>query len=64
MEISSTCLGDGERARWNRADFIGVLDEKFLPEWAEERLTELRDPSSELEQEQTDGPTQDGMEMR
>lgn len=40
--IRCTCLGDGEMARWNRTDFIGVLDEQYLPEWAAEQLTELR----------------------
>ena len=40
--IYATCLGDGEKTRWNREDFIGVLDERFLPDWAETRLAELR----------------------
>ena len=40
--IYAICLGDGEQARWNREDFIGVLDERFLPDWAESRLAELR----------------------
>ena len=54
--VFATCLGDGERARWNRSDFIGVLDEQHLPDWAMERLAELRAPA----QEQTDSPTQMG----
>lgn len=29
---------------WNRADFIGVLDERYLPEWAQEKLAELTTP--------------------
>lgn len=57
--VFATCLGDGEKARWNRADFVGVLDEQYLPDWAQERLTELRGS----DQEQTDGPAQSGMEM-
>lgn len=40
--IRATCLGDGEMTRWNRADFIGVLDEKYLPDWAMDRLSALR----------------------
>ena len=40
--IRCTCLGDGEMTRWNRTDFIGVLKEEFLPDWAEEKLKELR----------------------
>ena len=57
--VYATCLGDGERARWDRADFVGVLDEQYLPDWAAEKLAELRGPA----QEQADGPAQGGMEM-
>ena len=39
--VRCTCLGDGETTRWNRDEFIGVLDEQFLPEWAQEKLAEL-----------------------
>ena len=39
--IRCTCLGDGEHTRWNRTDFIGVLKEEFLPEWAKETLEQL-----------------------
>ncbi len=40
--VYATCLGDGEQTRWNRADFIGVLKDEFLPDWAQEKLNELR----------------------
>ena len=39
--VRCTCLGDGEMTRWNRNEFIGVLDDKFLPEWAKPKLAEL-----------------------
>ncbi len=39
--IRCTCLGDGEMTRWDRSEFVGVLDDKYLPEWAKEKLTEL-----------------------
>ena len=29
-------------ARWNRTDFTGVLKEEFLPDWAREKLQELK----------------------
>lgn len=45
--VRCTCLGDGEMTRWNRDEFIGVLDEKFLPEWAQEKLAELTAPRRE-----------------
>ena len=56
--VFATCLWDGETARWNREDFIGVLDEKYLPDWAREKLKELKT------QEQTDAPTMGGMKMK
>lgn len=64
--VYATCLGDGEEARWNREDFMGVLDEQYLPDWAMKRLAELRSTAqepSEPVQEQAEGPTQGGMEM-
>ena len=40
--VRYTCLGDGEMTRWNRHEFIGVLDEKFLPDWAKESLSQFQ----------------------
>ena len=45
--IRCTCLGDGEMTRWNRSEFVGVLDDKYLPEWAKEKLTELTAPKQD-----------------
>ena len=45
--VRCTCLGDGEMTRWNRDEFVGVLDEQFLPEWAQEKLAELTAPRQE-----------------
>ena len=45
--VFATCLSDGETARWNRGNFIGVLDEKCLPDWAQEKLMELTAPRQE-----------------
>ena len=60
-EVFATCLGDVKKTHWwNRLDFMGVLDEQYLPDWAVERLAELRGPA----QEQDSGPAQGGMEMR
>lgn len=42
--VYATCLGDGEKARWDRTDFVGVLKEEFLPGWAGEKLEALRGP--------------------
>ena len=65
--VYATCLGDGEKTRWNRADFLGVLDEQHLPDWAAEKLAELRGTTqkqADHSQERTDSPAQDGMELR
>ena len=35
-------LFDKEDTRMNREDFFGVFDERYLPEWAKEKLAELR----------------------
>lgn len=40
--VFATCLGDGEQTRWNRSDFTGVLKDEFLPDWAQEKLRELK----------------------
>lgn len=57
--VYATCLGDGEKARWNRSDFAGVLDEQYLPDWAREKLDELR----AAQRERLDGPAAFGMTM-
>ena len=51
-----TCLGDGEMTRWNRNEFVGVLDDQFLPEWARTKLAELTAP-------QQDEPEMTGMTL-
>ncbi|KAF5069984.1 hypothetical protein DSECCO2_227070 [anaerobic digester metagenome] len=43
--VYATCLGDGEKTRWNRENFTGILKEELLPDWAQEKLTELQSPS-------------------
>ena len=56
--VYATCLGDGEETRWNRSDFTGVLEERYLPAWAAEKLAELRTP----QHQQPEAPS-GGMEM-
>lgn len=58
--VYATNLNDGEKTRWNRSDFIGVLADSHLPDWARERLSELQG------QEQTAGDTSEmgGMTMQ
>ena len=40
--VYATCLGDGEHTRWNRSDFLGILKDEYLPEWAQASLEQLR----------------------
>lgn len=57
QDVYAVCLEDGKRAHWKRSDFIGALDERYLPDWAQERLEELREPEQH-------SPVWGGMEMR
>jgi len=54
--VYATCLGDGEETRWDRLDFIGVLKDEFLPDWAREKLEELQS-----QKQKQSGPTLGGM---
>ena len=49
--ILCTCLGDGEQTRWNRNDFVGVLKDEFLPDWAKESLKQYQRPEPAEKQE-------------
>ena len=49
--ILCICLGDGEQTRWNRNDFIGVLKDEYLPDWAKEALKQYQRPEQEEKQE-------------
>ena len=40
--IRATCLADGECVRWNRSEFIGVIQDKYLPDWAREQAERLQ----------------------
>lgn len=57
--MRAVCLADGETYRWKRSDFTGVLREEFLPEWAAEKLTQLR----EVRMQMQDTPTAFGQQM-
>ena len=49
-------LADGEETRFNRGDFVGVLDEQYLPEWVREKLQQQNQTASD-EQDEGSQPT-------
>ena len=46
-------LYDGEQTHLNRGDFVGILDDKHLPEWAKVKLDEIRGHTQKSAMEQT-----------
>ena len=40
--VFATCLSDGEKTRWNRENFVGVIADSQLPDWAREKLDQLQ----------------------
>ena len=58
-------LSDGEEANFNRHDFLGVIADEYIPDWAKEKLQSFTDPTGGEEtagQTGSDGgPTMGGM---
>ena len=48
-------VSDGEETNYRRANFIGVMDDKFLPDWAKDKVAEYQNQESETQEE---APTQ------
>ena len=46
--VLCTCLGDGETTRWNRSEFVGIIRDECIPDWAAEKLAELRHGMNEM----------------
>lgn len=51
--ILCVCLGDGEQTRWNRNEFVGILKDEFLPDWARENLKQYQTPENTQGMEMT-----------
>lgn len=45
--VSGYFLSDGEFASFTRSDFYGVIDNQFLPDWAEEKAHELMEGTND-----------------
>jgi len=54
-------LIDGEKARFDRQDFVGIADDRFLPDWAKEKLAELQNPAESPDQTESADMTMKGM---
>lgn len=46
-QVYGTFLADGEHTHFSRADFWGVLDDRYLPDWAREKVAALTGPTDE-----------------
>ena len=43
-------LIDGEKGEYYRSDFIGIIADELLPQWAKDTLEQLQNPSISMEQ--------------
>ena len=50
-------LKDGENTNFNRSDFLGVIKDECIPEWAAEKLAELEPP----DEDESEGISMGGM---
>ncbi|MDR1208768.1 MAG: hypothetical protein LBK41_00390 [Clostridiales bacterium] len=48
--VYAACLYDGEKARFDRSDFLGIADREKLPDWADDKLTEFEQNMEESEE--------------
>ena len=45
--VRCICLWDDEITSWDRTELIGILKEEYLPDWAKEKLEQLRSSAQE-----------------
>ena len=46
-------LNDGEKTHFDRSDFVGIISNEYIPEWAEEKMEQIQ-----AQQEQETAPEQ------
>ena len=39
--VRATCLADGETVSWDRSEFLGVIKDEFLPDWARKQIEKI-----------------------
>lgn len=49
--VFGTCLATGEKAKWRRSEVIGEIRAEKMPEWAKEKLTEIKRQKEERKKE-------------
>lgn len=47
-QVSGYFLKDGEYAHFRRSDFIGVIKDECIPEWAQEKLKQYQQPEETI----------------
>ena len=48
-KIYGQFLKDGEETNYERQDFLGVLKDEYMPDWAREKLPEKQEQTNEQE---------------
>ena len=44
-------LSDGEKTHFYRSDFVGIIDEQHIPQWAAEKMEQIQAQQEQQEQE-------------
>lgn len=52
-KVYGVFLSDGEKCNWNRNDFLGVIDDAYIPKWASERLEQYLSGQDISQQDET-----------
>ena len=58
QKVFGKFLKDGEETQFNRQDFLGVLQDEYLPDWAKESLAKIHEAQA---LDEDDGMTMGGM---
>lgn len=53
-EVFGQFLSDGEQTHFNRSDFVGIIADEHIPQWAKEKLEQINEQKNEP---QTAAPT-------
>ena len=47
--VFSVCLADNDESRWERHQILGVIKDEYLPDWAREKLEEMKNQEASQE---------------